>query len=146
MSFPVEENAVDMFTRQIGWEKRKRVKEATTVTAATATKSFSFLLDSIKHLFFFSCSFPARILCLVFSLYIYHIPRVLSFSHIRLKRVFIKIALDQYIYREIWNRNSVMSSFFIKHLFQLTNRICDIGVKTFYVNEAMRILNLRTSY
>jgi len=38
MNFPVEENAVDMSTRQIGWEKRKRVKEATTVTAATAKR------------------------------------------------------------------------------------------------------------
>lgn len=37
MNFPVEENTIGMSTRQIGWEKRKRVKEATaTTTAATA--------------------------------------------------------------------------------------------------------------
>lgn len=36
MNFPVEENALGMSTRQIGWEKRKRVKEATTTTTTTA--------------------------------------------------------------------------------------------------------------
>jgi len=36
MNFPVEDNALSMSTRQIGWEKRKRVKEATTATAITA--------------------------------------------------------------------------------------------------------------
>ncbi|KAF7407441.1 hypothetical protein HZH66_001978 [Vespula vulgaris] len=35
MSFPIEENAVGMFTRQIGWEKRKRVKEAAAAAATT---------------------------------------------------------------------------------------------------------------
>lgn len=33
MNFPVEENALGMSMRQIGWEKRKRVKEATTTAA-----------------------------------------------------------------------------------------------------------------
>nr|KAF7434238.1 hypothetical protein H0235_002429 [Vespula pensylvanica] len=35
MSFPIEENAVGMFTRQIEWEKRKRVKEAAAAAATT---------------------------------------------------------------------------------------------------------------
>lgn len=58
MNFPVEENALGMSTRQIGWEKRKRVKEATMATAATATSSFSLLLDSFQHLpsYFFAFS------------------------------------------------------------------------------------------
>ncbi|KAL2725379.1 glutaredoxin domain-containing cysteine-rich protein CG31559-like [Vespula squamosa] len=35
MSFLIEENAVGMFTRQIGWEKRKQVKEAAVAAATT---------------------------------------------------------------------------------------------------------------
>lgn len=95
MNFPVEENALDMSTRQIGWEKRKRVKETTTTTAATATSSFSLLLDSIKHLFsyFFFHIFPHR------PSYSLHAPARLLHTF----ELFTKAFLGQYVYREIKN-------------------------------------------
>lgn len=49
VNFPVKENAVGMSMRQIGWEKRKRVKEATVATV-TATAGFNLLLDSFNLL------------------------------------------------------------------------------------------------
>lgn len=63
MNFPVEENALGMSTRQIGWEKRKRVKEATMATAAAATSSFSLLLNSFKHLPSYFFAFSHRPCC-----------------------------------------------------------------------------------
>lgn len=47
VNFPVKENAAGMSTRQIVWEKRKRVKEATVATAMP-TSSFNLLLDSFN--------------------------------------------------------------------------------------------------
>lgn len=57
VNFPVKENAVGMSMRQIGWEKRKRVKEATVATV-TATAGFNLLLDSFNLLSLFFSFFP----------------------------------------------------------------------------------------
>lgn len=98
MNFPVKENALGMSTRQIGWEKRKRVKEATTTAAATATSSFSLLLDStwILPSYFFTFS-PV-------VLYSLHAP---TFQLLRTFELFTKAFLG-YVYREIQNRELVL--------------------------------------
>lgn len=98
MNFPVEENALDLSTRQIGWEKRKQVKEATTVTAVTTTSGFSLLLDSFNHPPVFFRIFPSPLRGLIFS----YAPVFLLASYVRLS-FFTKAFLNQYAYREIRN-------------------------------------------
>lgn len=91
MNFPVEENAADMSTRQIGWEKRKRVKEATSVTAATAKREVlasSWIRLSIFSRFFSLAFFLTRVLCtscILFRSIIHPHVYTLFFSHISKK-------------------------------------------------------------
>ena len=66
VNFPVKENAVGMSMRQIGWEKRKRVKEATVATV-TATAGFNLLLDSF-NLLSLSLSLSLSLFLFLFSL------------------------------------------------------------------------------
>lgn len=143
MNFPVEENALGMSTRQIGWEKRKRVKEATTATAVTATSSFNLLLDLSSTIPRIFSHFPISSPVVFCSLYA---PVFLPASYVRLS--FLQKLSSASIRLSRNSKPCGVGFSFTQHLvFQLfNNRIYDIVVKcSLHVSEIMRRLDLQVA-